>query len=121
MEKEKLKNYSKRNPQSSPFELFLDYENYIEKRKKSVNQKVEFDYNNTKLELTPKQINVLKLVAQGFSNAKIASELSIKSAAVKLSIYRIIKYLEDNLHERIDRFNLIVLAQKLDFQEQKDL
>lgn len=121
MEKEKLKNISKRNGKSSSIELLLDFESYIEKRKKSVNQKVSFDYNNRKLELTPKQINVLKLVAKGLSNTKIANELSVQSAAVKLSIYRIIKYLEYNLNERIDRFNLVILAQKLDYKEQKDL
>ena len=114
MEKQELKNLSRRNGKSSSYELLLDFENYIAKRKKIINQKVKFDYNNIKLELTPKQINVLKLVAKGLSNAKIANELSIRAAAVKLLVYRTIKYLEDNLHEQIDRFSLIILAQKLD-------
>lgn len=102
---------------SSPFELKLDYDTYLNEKKLASGQRILFDYGENKIALTQKQINVLKLVAKGFSNTKIAQYLSVKEQAVKLLIYRLMKYLEEVLYEKVDRFYLIVIAQQLGLEE----
>jgi DNA-binding CsgD family transcriptional regulator len=102
---------------SSPFELQLDYDNYLNERRLASGRRILFNYNGSKIGLTQKQINVLKLVAKGFSNAKIAQCLSVREQAIKLLIYRLMKYIEKVLHESVDRFYLIVIAQQLGLDE----
>ena len=98
----------------STFEFMLDYENYLRERRECLNKKLIFHYNNHKLALTHKQVEILKLVAKGFSNSRIAKTLSIKESNVKLLIYRLMKYLENTLFESVDRFHLVIIAQELD-------
>ena len=99
---------------SSHLEFQRDYDNYLNERRLAAGQRILFYYDGVKIGLTQKQINVLKLVAKGFSNIKIAQCLSVKETAVKLLVYRLIKYLEEMLSESVDRFYLIVIAQQLD-------
>ena len=101
----------------SPFELQLDYDNYLTEKRLALGQRILFDYNEFKIGLTRKQIEVLKLVAKGFSNTKIAHCLCVKEASVKLLIYRLMKYMEESLEESVDRFYLVVIAQKLGLDE----
>ena len=98
----------------SPLEFQLDYDNYLNERRLAAGQRILFYYDGIKIGLTQKQINVLKLVAKGFSNIKIAQCLSVKETAVKLLIYRLMKYLEEALDESVDRFYLVVIAQQLE-------
>ncbi len=98
---------------SSPFEFQLDYDNYLNEKRLASGRRISFNYNGNKIALTQKQINVLKLVAKGFSNAKIAQCLSVREQAIKLLIYRLIKYMEKVLYESVDRFYLIIIAQQL--------
>lgn len=100
----------------SAVELQMEFENYSQQRKLKLNKKILFDYRDKKLAFTSKQINVLKLVAKGYSNAKIAETLSAREAAVKLLIYRLIKYMEGILKEGVDRFSLVIIAQQLNFE-----
>ena len=103
-----------RIPTSSHYQRVLEYENYVRQRKLAVNQKMIFKYDDVKLALTRKQSIVLKLVALGLSNTRIAQELGLKDATVKLVIYRLMKYLQTVLFEPVDRFYLIIVAQKLE-------
>jgi DNA-binding NarL/FixJ family response regulator len=57
------------------------------------------------IELTPRELEVLKLVARGLSNAQIASELIVGDATIKTHVARIFSKLE--LH---DRAQAVVLA-----------
>ena len=102
---------------SSPLEFKLDYDNYLSEKRLMSGQRILFDYSGVKIGLTRKQIEVLKLVAKGFSNIKIAQCLSVKEAAVKLLIYRLMKYMEETLEETVDRFYLVVIAQQLGLDE----
>lgn len=101
---------------SSPIQLQIDLETYLKQKKLSTYNKILFDYNGIKIGFTKKQINILSYVAKGYSNSRIAKELALKEAAVKLLIYRLMKYLENNLYEPIDRFYLIIIAQKLNLE-----
>ena len=101
----------------SPLEFKLDYDNYLNEKRFSLNQRILFNYNGNTIGLTQKHIKVLKLVAKGFSNAKIAKCLGAKESSIKLLIYRLIKYLEEGLDESIDRFYLVVIAQQLGLDE----
>lgn len=100
------------------YELILDYENYLQEKKLLASRKIVFDYKDTKLGFTEKQIEVLKLIAKGFSNIKIAKKLKIRESAVKLLVYRLMKYLETILSESIDRYSLIIIAQELDLDQE---
>ncbi|OGI06431.1 MAG: hypothetical protein A3I68_01380 [Candidatus Melainabacteria bacterium RIFCSPLOWO2_02_FULL_35_15] len=101
----------------APLELRLDYDNYLNERKLAVGQKILFYYGGIKIGLTQKQINVLKLVAKGYSNMKIARCMAVREDSVKLLIYRLMKYLEEVLEENVDRFYLVVIAQQLELDE----
>jgi len=103
--------------ENSSYQRILEYENYIKQKKLVTNQKLIFEYNDMYLGLTQKQIIILRLVAKGLSNIKIAEELDLKDATVKLIIYRLTKYLERALFEKIDRFYLIIIAQKLQLDD----
>lgn len=92
----------------------FDYEEYINQRKLLLYQKRIYEYKGIKLALTDKQANILKLVAKGFSNIKIAEVLDKKESTIKLSVYRIMKYLEVMLDENVDRFRLVIIAQELE-------
>lgn len=102
-----------RKPIDSGYQRTLEYTNYIKQRKFLTNQKIVLKYDNLTLALTEKQAVVLGLVAKGLSNIKIAHELVLKETAVKLIVYRLMKYLESTLFENIDRFYLVIVAQKL--------
>ena len=101
----------------APLELKLDYDNYLTERKLAVGQKILFYYSGIKIGLTQKQINVLKLVAKGYSNMKIAQCMIVREDSIKLLIYRLMKYLEEILEESVDRFYLVVIAQQLGLDE----
>lgn len=101
----------------SPLELKLDYDNFLNERKLAAGQKILFYYEGIKIGLTQKQIDVLKLVAQGYSNMKIAQFLRVREDSIKLLIYRLMKYLEKVLEENVDRFYLVVIAQQLALDE----
>ena len=101
----------------APLELRLDYDNYLTERKLAVGQKILFYYNGIKIGLTQKQINVLKFVAKGYSNIKIAHCMAVRETSMKLLIYRLMKYLEEALEESVDRFYLVVIAQQLGLDE----
>lgn len=113
MQEQKIQKILKRKRASSSYQLILDYQNYLNQKRLATNQKIAFFYNDIQLAFTPKQIEVLKLVAKGFSNAKIAKRLSAKEATTKLLIYRIMRYMEGVLFESVDRFYLVIIAQKL--------
>ena len=100
------------NQDSSPYEKLLDYNNYVEQKKASKHHKVPVNYNSVQVRFTSRQIEILKLVAQGLSNTRIAKKLECKETAVKLIVYRIMKNLEDILYEDIDRYYLVILAQQ---------
>ena len=117
MEDSSTENLLSRTQLSSPLEFQLDYDNYLNERKLALGQRILFYYSGIKIGLTQKQINVLKLVAKGFSNIKIAHCLYVKESAVKLLIYRLMKSLEEDLNESIDRFYLVVIAQQLGLDE----
>ncbi len=102
---------------SPPLEFKLDYDNYLNERRLAVGQRILFDYNEHKIGLTRKQIEVLKFVAKGYSNIKIAQCLGARESAIKLLIYRLMKDLEEILEESIDRFYLVVIAQRLGLDE----
>lgn len=122
MREPRLKHTFKKFRRSSFNQLMLKYKKYLNHIKLTNNQKAIFNYNGITVGLTPKQIEVLKLIAKGFSNGKIAKKLLTKEATVKLLIYRLMKYLERMLYEEnIDRFNLVIIAQKLDLDSSLDL
>ena len=91
----------------------IEYQNYFSYRNTLANQKIVLSYKDSNLEFTQKQIEILKLIAKGFSNAKIANHLLKKEATVKLLVYRLMKYLENVLNEKVDRFYLVIIAQEL--------
>ncbi len=103
---------------SSPYEKLLAYNTYVKKKKANKCNKLPADYNNIKLSLTSRQIQVLKLVALGLSNCRIAKRLNCTESAVKLVIHRSVKYLERVICEDIDRFSLIIIAQQILFLDQ---
>ena len=117
MKDSSLENSLSRAQFNSPLEFQFDYDNYLTEKKLALGQKILFNCNGVKIGLTQKQINVLKLVAKGFSNMKIAQCLSVKETAIKLLIYRLMKYLEETLEESVDRFYLVVIAQQLALDE----
>lgn len=83
------------------------------KCKKTIRHKICFVYNSTTLAFTQRQFYVLDLIAKGYSNSRIAIERSVREEAVKIFVHRLIKKLEESLHEKVDRFSLVILAQKL--------
>lgn len=56
-------------------------------------------------DLTPRELEVTKLLAQGLSNSEIARELSLSNATVKTHVARILMKLELR-----DRVQIVVLA-----------
>ena len=92
----------------------VEYESYLNSKKPFSYQKKLLGLNGYDVFLTQKQIDILKFVAKGFSNGRIAKELRKKESAIKLSIYRTMKYLEIILDKNVDRFSLIIIAQELD-------
>ena len=117
IEESSLKRKPKQKHKNLPQAIMLDYYNYLRKRRKATNQKRVLSYRNEKLSFTTKQIEVLSLVAKGFSNSKIAQKLSLKETTAKLLIYRLMKYIEACLCENVDRFSLIIFAQELNLDE----
>ena len=115
IEKSELEKLFKRKRARSSHKLFFYYRNYIRDKKLIANHRIICTHGDLKLAFTQKQFTVLKLVALGFSNVKIAKRLGIKESTTKLLIYRIMKYLESVLYKRIDRFSLVIVAQELDF------
>ena len=97
----------------SPLEFSLDYDNYLSAKKLHLNQRILFSYNGCTIGLTQKHIEVLRFVAKGFSNVKIAKCLEMRESSVKLLIYRLMRSLEKELNESVDRFYLIIIAQQL--------
>ena len=78
-----------------------------------INRKILYIYKGKYLAFTAKQIDILHLVSLGYSNMKIARKLSMKEPTVKLITYRIMRYVERTFKEKVDRFSLIVIAQRL--------
>lgn len=113
MLQEKIKYEFKRRRACSANHLLLHYHNRIKQSRIPPYEKILFGYRNLKLSFTPNQIEVLKLVARGYSNTKIAKKLFRKEATVKLLIYRLMKYMEEVLYESVDRFYLVIIAQEL--------
>ena len=58
----------------------------------------EFENKDHKISLTPRQIDVLKLMAKGCSNKIIAHELGLTEGTVKLHVTAILKIL--NVYNR---------------------
>lgn len=114
MDDNQVENICAKRQFGSSYPLVLDYENCLRERRLTANEKIIFDYKDTEIGFTQKQIEVLRLIAKGFSNIKIAKILRMKEAAIKLSVYRLMKYLEVTLEEKIDRYSLIIIAQELD-------
>lgn len=98
--------------------LIANYRDYINHKMLTCGEKLVFSYKGLKLSFTPKQVEVMRLVAKGFSNGKIARMLSKNESAIKLLIHRITNYLEEILHENIDRFYLIIIAQRLNLEKE---
>ena len=48
---------------------------------------------------------------------KISKELNMKEATTKLLVYRLMKYIETETKERIDRFYLIIIAQQFNLED----
>lgn len=94
------------------YEPELNYENYIQQRKLLIGQKILVKYRDKNLAFTKRQLEMLKLIAMGFSNLRIAKILNAKETTIKLLIYRLMKYIEGILNEKLDRFYLIVIAQE---------
>ena len=113
MQELRLKKVLRKRRANSAYQLMLEYKNYMRQRKFAWHQKYVFSFRDINIGLTKKQIEVLRFVGKGFSNAKIAQELSKKEATVKLLIYRLMKYLEKILYEPVDRFYLVIIAQEL--------
>ncbi|OGI20814.1 MAG: hypothetical protein A3B68_09790 [Candidatus Melainabacteria bacterium RIFCSPHIGHO2_02_FULL_34_12] len=103
-----------RKVEASPFERLLDYDNYLKQKKILLTKKTLIYYRGTYVALTEKQISILKLIAKGFSNLKIAQKLAVRETAIKLLIYRLMKYIGDVLHEKTDRYYLVIIAQEMD-------
>ena len=113
IQEQKIKNVFKRRKKCSLYQLTRNYRNYMKQKKLNQWDKTMFRYRNLRLALTANQAEVLRLIAKGFSNIKIAQKLSRKEATVKLLIYRLMKYLEEVLYEKVDRFYLVIIAQEL--------
>lgn len=95
-----------------PYLLNLDFETFSN-HKRLLRNKVIFNYKGINLGFSEKQALVLRLIANGFSNSKIACELNIKESTVKILVYRVMRYMEAILLEDIDRFSLVIIAQGL--------
>lgn len=113
IQEQKIKNVFKRRRKCSSYQLMINYHNYIKQKQLNFGDKIMFKYKDLRFSLTPNQAEVLRLVAKGFSNMKIAKKLSKKEVTIKLFIYRLMKYLEDVLYESVDRFHLVIIAQGL--------
>ncbi len=105
---------------NSPLELRIDYESCLNEKKFASGRRFSFDYDGCKIGFTAKQIKALKFVAKGYSNQKIAHCLGMKESSIKLLIYRIMKYLEKELSENVDRFYLVIIAQQLELDNYKN-
>ena len=55
----------------------------------------------------------MEFVARGYSNIKIAKELGVTESSIKLFVYRLMRKLEKRLSETVDRFYLIIIAQRV--------
>lgn len=113
IQEQKIKNVFKRRRKCSSYQLMINYHNYIKQKQLNFGDKIMFRYKDLRFSLTPNQAEVLRLVAKGFSNMKIAKKLSKKEVTIKLFIYRLMKYLGDVLYESVDRFHLVIIAQGL--------
>ncbi len=118
---ETIKSILRAKKECSSYSLMLEYKNYIARKQQSANLKSTFEYKESKLSFTYKQIEILKLVAKGFSNLKITKKLLLKESTVKLNIYRVMRYIERVLLEKVDRFYLIIIAQNLDLESNNDV
>lgn len=112
-EKQNVNGACKNKLANSSYELLLDYKNYMKQKKLLTSRKQVFKFKGINVAFTQKQLQILKLVALGFSNARIAKKLQARESAVKLLLYRLIRSLESVLYEEVDRFYLIIIAQNL--------
>ncbi len=78
-----------------------------------VSKKRTLSYNGTKVDFTKRQIAIMGFVARGYSNIKIAKELGVTESSIKLFVYRLMRKLEKRLSETVDRFYLIIIAQRI--------
>ena len=118
MEEQSQNNNFRKRTVNSGFNVMLDYKNYLKQKRLYPSNKAIFAYKGVKIALSQKQIRVLKLVAQGFSNIRVAHELSMKETTIKLLVYRLKKYLESVLYEDVDRFYLVIIAQELESEKE---
>jgi DNA-binding CsgD family transcriptional regulator len=81
--------------------------------KLSINKRYLIKYRKADLLFTLKQMEVISLISKGFSNLKIAKQIGIRESTIKLMVYRLMRYLEDALGEKVDRFYLIILSQEV--------
>ncbi len=81
--------------------------------KPGINKRFLVKYKDLDLLLTFRQMEIISLISMGYSNLKIAKKTKVRESAVKLMIYRLVKYLDRILEEKIDRFYLIVLSQEI--------
>lgn len=65
-----------------------------------------------KPELTPRQIEVAELAAQGLSNSEIASRLKIKSQSVRQYMYKMYKALEIPGDAQAKRMKVLLMIQR---------
>lgn len=113
MNQQAVKDVLRRKRACSAYRLMVDYRNYVRQKKLARNQKIVFGYKDVKLGFTERQILFLKLISSGLSNSRIAQQLNIKEPTVKLAIYRLMRYLENILYEKVDRYRLVIIAQQL--------
>lgn len=52
------------------------------------------DHENLKKDLTPREIEILKLISKGYSNKEIAQKLFLSEKTVKNHVYNIFKKLD---------------------------
>lgn len=113
MQSQAVENFTSRKKVCNYNNLEPHFEKYIKLKKLNLNQKILINYKGTRIGFTERQIKVLKLIAKGLSNIKIAEKLQAKESAIKLLVYRLMKYLEEMFYERVDRYYLIIIAQEL--------
>ncbi|OPZ76099.1 MAG: Transcriptional regulatory protein DegU [Alphaproteobacteria bacterium ADurb.Bin438] len=83
-------------------------------KKNSKQENEKEDKNNASL-LTPRQLNVLELIAEGKSNKVIAGELDLSEGTVKLHVTAILKALNVT-----NRTGAVIEASKLGLTKQKE-
>ena len=104
------------------YSTFSESSCHLFQSQKLTNKKFIYSYKcGVDIPLTSRQIILLSLISKGFSNIKIARILLKKETSIKLSIHRIIKYIEFFTCEKLDRYSIIIFAQELVKQNKLDV